>query len=248
MRTWNRTYALKFRSEMLTDEIMDQIETKTEVPKKQQRTTHQSKQLTTRRALNQYNLQDNDTIDLSLHLDGGTGTTTRDPTEQAAMDTEDREERKPNRRALDAWVDIPESAVDSVVEKIKNDMERSAKQNHVSIAATLRATLSTINTENNTRLTKVEAKIDGNTRQAEATPTILEAMQTRIDALESNNSSSSGGHKRNDQNSIRAVVQRHRISPYMDQTCIPIPVARQIFFADARCVQVHFDAEFYSQL
>ena len=32
---------------------------------------------------------------------------------------------------------------------------------------------------------------------------------------------------------------RHRISPCTDQTCVPIPVARHIFFADARCVQVH---------
>ena len=39
--TWNKTYALKFSSKMLTDEIMDKIEMKMGVP-------HQSKQLTTR--------------------------------------------------------------------------------------------------------------------------------------------------------------------------------------------------------
>ena len=31
-------------------------------------------------------------------------------------------------------------------------------------------------------------------------------MQTRIDALENNSPSSSGGHKRNDENSVRAVA------------------------------------------
>ena len=78
MWTWNKTNALKFSSEMLTDEIMGQIETKTGVPKKQQRSTHQSEQLTTRRALKQNNIQETSSTDLSLQLKGGTGTTTTD--------------------------------------------------------------------------------------------------------------------------------------------------------------------------
>ena len=67
--------------------------------------------------------------------------------------------RKPVKRtALEAGVGIPESAVvDSMVEQLKHDVERLAKQNHDSFAATLRATLSTIN-KNNARFTKVEAK------------------------------------------------------------------------------------------
>ena len=68
MNTWNKTYALKFRSKMLTDENMDQIEMKTGVPKKQQRITHQSRRLTPQPALKDYNIQEHDTIDLSLEL------------------------------------------------------------------------------------------------------------------------------------------------------------------------------------
>ena len=72
---------------MLTDEIMDHIEMKAGFPKKQQRITHQSKQLTTRQTLNHQNIRENDVVDLSLELQGGTATT--DPTEQRTMDTEE---------------------------------------------------------------------------------------------------------------------------------------------------------------
>ena len=178
-KTWNKTYALKFSSKMLTDEIMDQIEMKTGVPKKQQRVTYQSKQLTTQQALKHYNIQENDTIDLSLEFQGGTGTT--DPTEQPAMATEEsathndaqtNERKTSKRRASEAGVDIPEPAdVDTIVEHLKNDMERMAKQNHEAvmtlakqnhdkIAATLSATLSTMRQENNARFAKVETKIE----------------------------------------------------------------------------------------
>ena len=76
-------------------------------------------QLTTQITLNQYSIQENDTIDLSLELKGGTGTTTTNRTEQPAMDSEESValndtqtiERKPiKRRASEAGVDIPESA------------------------------------------------------------------------------------------------------------------------------------------
>ena len=81
------------------------------------------------------------------------------------------------------------------------------KQSNDSITQTLRATLSTITNDKNTRFTKAEAQIEDNRRQAEANTNILEALQTRIDARECNNSSSSsGGHKRNDQNSVRATA------------------------------------------
>ena len=83
----NKNHALKFSSEMLTDEIMDEVEMKTGVPKKQQRIPYQSTQRTTRQALKYYNTQENDTIDLSLELKGGTGTT--DPTEHPTLDTEE---------------------------------------------------------------------------------------------------------------------------------------------------------------
>ena len=73
------TDGLKFSSKMLTDEIMDQIEMETGAPKKQQRITYQSKQLTTQQA-HYYNIQDNDSVDLSLELQGGNGTA--DPTGQ----------------------------------------------------------------------------------------------------------------------------------------------------------------------
>ena len=70
-----------------------------------------------------------------------------------------------------------------------------------------------MNKDNNIRFTKVEAQIEENTRQAEANTNILK-VQTRIDALESySRSSSSGGHKRNDQNSVRAVATK------TDHTC-----------------------------
>ena len=81
--------------------------------KEQQRITHQSKRLTTRRA----------------QLNGGTGTTTTtDPTEQAAMNTEEREEIKSTAKSIRARVGIPESAVDNVVEQIRNDTERLTKK------------------------------------------------------------------------------------------------------------------------
>ena len=125
---------------MLTDEIMDQIEMAKGVPKKQERITHQSKQLTTRQTLKNDNIQESDTIDLSLELHGGIATT--DPTEQPTMDTEKfatrthtdaptTERKPPKRGASDAGVDVPESAdVDTIVEHLRNDMERLAKQNH----------------------------------------------------------------------------------------------------------------------
>ena len=100
------------------------------------------------------------------------------------MDTEDiatlinaqTTERMPmKRRAPEAGVDVPETAdVDTIVEQLKNDMERLAKQNHDKIAATLGATLSTMRQENNTRFARVEAKVKGHT-------SALEAMQTRTD-------------------------------------------------------------------
>ena len=51
--------------------------------------------------------------------------------------------------------------------------------------AKLRATLSTIKQWKQYTLMKVEAQIEDNTRQFEANTNILEAMQTRIDAVES---------------------------------------------------------------
>ena len=172
---------------MLTDEIMDQIETNTGVSEEAAaRYTSTQTAYDNEKTLNQHNIQENDTMDLSSELKGGTGTTTTDPTEQTAMDTEEGEERQPTkRRASEAGVDIPESAVDSTVEQLKHDVEKLARQNHESIAAILRG---------DARFTKAGTKIEGNTN-------ILEAMQTRIDVLENNNSSSSSGsHKRNDQN------------------------------------------------
>ena len=89
---------------------MDQIGMKTGVPKKQQRITHQSKQLTTRQTLEHYNIQEHDTVDLSLELHDGTGTT--DPTEIAKHnDAPTTEGKPPKRRAAEAGVDVPESAV-----------------------------------------------------------------------------------------------------------------------------------------
>ena len=84
---------------MLTDEIMNQIEMKTGVPRKQQRITYQSKHLTTQQALNYHNIQENDTIDLSLELQGGTGTT--DPTEQPGTDTEESATQPKDRQSND---------------------------------------------------------------------------------------------------------------------------------------------------
>ena len=42
-KSWKKTNAFKYNIKVLTDEIMDQIEKKTGIPKKQQRITHQSK-------------------------------------------------------------------------------------------------------------------------------------------------------------------------------------------------------------
>ena len=53
----------------------------------------------------------------------------------------------------------------------------------------------------------VEAQIEENFRRAEASTNIREAMQTRIDALENNSSSSSReSHNGIEQNSVRAVA------------------------------------------
>ena len=83
---------------------------------------------------------------------------------------------------------------------VTHDLERLAKQNHDSFTATLCATLSTLRQESNARFTRVEAKIEGHTNT-------LEAMQTRINALERNDgSSSSGSHQGKAQNSVRAVA------------------------------------------
>ena len=68
-----------------------------------------------------------------------------------------------------------------------------AKQKNDRITASLGATLSTMKQENN-------ARTDENANA-------LEAIQTRIDAIEHNtNSSSSGSRKENEQNSVRAVA------------------------------------------
>ena len=120
--------------------------------------------------------------------------------------TQTIERKRIKRRASEAGVDIPESAaVDTILEQLRNDMERLAKQNHEAvmtlakqnhdkIAATLSATLSTMRQENNERFARA-----------------LEAMQTRIDARSdapenSKSSSSSGRRKGNEQNSIRSVA------------------------------------------
>ena len=75
-----------------------------------------------------------------------------------------------------------------------------AKQDNDKITATLCATLSTMRQENNARFARVEAKLDENANA-------LDAMQTRIDALQhSKKSSSSGSRKGNESNSARAVA------------------------------------------
>ena len=65
-----------------------------------------------------YNIQEHDTIALSLELHGGTGTT--DPTEQPTADTEENathndaattERKPPKRRTSEAGVDVPKSAI-----------------------------------------------------------------------------------------------------------------------------------------
>ena len=130
---------MKYNSKMLIDEIMDQIETKTGVPKKQQRITHQSKQLTRRQTPKYHNIQEDDTMDPSLELHGRTDTT--ESTEQPAVDTEElathndapnTERKPPKRRASEAGCDVPESAdVDARIEQLKKkDMERITRQNH----------------------------------------------------------------------------------------------------------------------
>ena len=119
---------------MLTDEIMKQIEMKTGVPKKQQRITHQSKQLTTSQTLKDYNIHENDTIDLSLELHDGQGRQAPQSSQQWTQKKLQRTptlrppERKPPKRAPEAGVDVPKAAdVDATVQQIKNDMERLAK-------------------------------------------------------------------------------------------------------------------------
>ena len=93
---------------------------------------------------------------------------------------------------------MPESAdVDTTIEQLKNDMERLANQK-------TRAILSTLRQESNARFARVEAKIKGNTNAFEAMPTRIDS---RIDALENNNSSSSSGiHKGSEQNPVGAVA------------------------------------------
>ena len=76
----NKTYALKYTIKVLTDDTE-----KKSSKIKQQRITHQSKQLTTMQTLKYYNIQENDTSHLSLELYGETETT--ESTEQPAMDT-----------------------------------------------------------------------------------------------------------------------------------------------------------------
>ena len=130
---------------------------------------------------------------------------TTDPREQAAMEQWLRQRGKKQTEEHQRHVSpCPESQVNHVVEQIKN-YEKLAKQSHDSITQTLRATLSTINNDNKMRFTRVEVQIGENTRQVDANTNIPEAMQTRIDARESTkSSSSSGAHKRNDRNSVRA--------------------------------------------
>ena len=116
---------------------MDKIEKKTGVPKTQ-RITHQSTQLTTRHTLKHYNIQEDDTSDLSLALHGRIETT--ESTEQPAMDTEEiathndaqnTDRKPPTRRTSEARVDIPESAdVDTAIEQLKEDMEKTTRQSH----------------------------------------------------------------------------------------------------------------------
>ena len=114
---------------MLTDEIMDQIEKNTGVSEEAAVRYTSTQTAYDTKTLKQHNIQENDTMDLSSELKGGTGTTTTDPTEQTAMDTEEGEERQPTkRRASEAGVDIPKSAVDSTVEQLEHDMEKLARQ------------------------------------------------------------------------------------------------------------------------
>ena len=82
--TWNKTHTLKFSSKMHTGGIMGLIQMKTGDPKKQQCVIHQSKQPTTRQTLKYYNIQEIDTVVLSLELHCGTGMT--EPTEQPTLD------------------------------------------------------------------------------------------------------------------------------------------------------------------
>ena len=194
---------------MLTDEIMDEVEMNTGVPKKQQRITYQSTQRTTRQALKYYNTQENDTIDLSIELKGGTGRQTQQSTPHWTQkklphnDSQTTKWKTITRRASKAGVDVPESAdVDTTVEQLKHEMERLAKQNHDRIAATLGATLSTMRQENNTRFAREKAKIEDNTNALESIRTIIDA---RIDALENRKSSSSSGSRTVEMSRIQSV-------------------------------------------
>ena len=77
---------------------MEPIKTTTEVPKKQQRITHQSKQLTTRKALDQYNTQADDHSTSTVEQ-GHRQQTNR------AMHTEEREEiqNEENRKQVSTY-------------------------------------------------------------------------------------------------------------------------------------------------
>ena len=111
MKTWNKTCALNISSKMLTDEIMDPIEMKTGDPKKQQRITHHSRRLATRRALRYHNIQEHDTIDQSLELQGGKGET---------------------QQSSPQWTQKKLPHTHTIVEQLKYDMGRLVKQSHPS--------------------------------------------------------------------------------------------------------------------
>ena len=74
------------------------------VPKKQQHTTLQSVLFVTRK--NTQSAQLTRSPLTSLQPNGGTGATTADPTEQAAVDKEEGEVLKPKQTASEAGVDI----------------------------------------------------------------------------------------------------------------------------------------------
>ena len=197
--TWNKTYAIEVGFRMLTDEAMNLIETKTGVLKEQQRITHRGKQLTARRAHKQYNIQQK-RYHRPVTPAHWRNRDDDDRPNRAALGTGGRRRKQANTKSIGGRC----RHADSIVEK----NQRHGKIDEA-ITREHRGTLFTMNKDNNTRFTTVGAQIEEKTRQAEANTNTLEGMQTRIDALESNSrSSSSGGHKRNDQNSVRAVATK----------------------------------------
>ena len=92
---WNKTYAVKFNSKMLTDEIIDQIKIKGGF--RRSSSASRTKQLTTRQKLNYYNIQEIETIDLSLELYGGTEAT-ESTVQRTTHNDAPNTERKPLER------------------------------------------------------------------------------------------------------------------------------------------------------